>query len=667
MTASQRFTVFCQSNAGFARQQIRTYLATQPGVRSLWLAKQSQPEQQIISQTQANQSLGQEADVLVFDASEMCRPDALGAALGTLRGGGVFFMLLPDDTQSLWLQRFIKLAAQFAADSPQACFWQTALAWPDLPAVSVSDQSFQLTAEQRIALEAIDKVLHGHRRRPLLITADRGRGKSALLGIAAAQCIEQGKSRVLVTAPSKSAVATLFEHAQRHLGNDELHTGLLSKIRFVPPDVLLQSLPSADILLVDEAAALPQPVLQQLLRHYSRMVFASTLHGYEGSGLGFKYQFAKLLDQQTPGWQAITLNEPVRWPAADPLEQFSYQALLLNAVLTTAAQPINKPGKQQLTTLTALQLLEDETLLREVFALLVAAHYRTRPSDLQALLDDHNRSVWLLRDQQQLVAVCWLNQEGPLEPELAKAVHQGQRRLHGELLPQSLLTHAGDLQAANLNYQRIIRIAVRPEYQQQGLGSGLLEKLMLQLPPQTDLLGCSFAMQTGLLDFWLKNGFLPVRLGLHEDTVSAGRAVVMLKACSDNGAAQITALQQRLAQQWPLLLTRYYADLPADLVITISHCLPATAPVLTEDDQLDIDSFINGQRALAFSFVPLQHWLWQQFYSDKFAHCTAAQQALLVQVFFQQQPLSVICQQHQLKGQKVLLTALRQALRLLTD
>ncbi len=175
MLRNQRFTVFCQGNSAFARQQIKAYLATQSTVKCLWLAKQSDPAQQIISQTQANQFLGQEADVLVFDASEICRPDALGAVLGTLRGAGLFFMLLPDNTDSLWLQRFIRLAKAFAQQSAQAVFWQPANLWPDLPAITLSKKTFELTKEQHTALQAIDKVLHGHRRRPLLITADRGR------------------------------------------------------------------------------------------------------------------------------------------------------------------------------------------------------------------------------------------------------------------------------------------------------------------------------------------------------------------------------------------------------------------------------------------------------------------------------------------------------------
>ncbi|MEX1201169.1 MAG: GNAT family N-acetyltransferase [Methylophaga sp.] len=670
MSAGHRFSVFCRGDAEFVRQQIRVGLQSNPRLASLWLAASAVTEQAIIAQSQANQYLGQQTDVLVFDASEVCRPDALAAALGTLRGGGLFFMLLPANTDNFWLQRFISLAEDFARDGKHAIFWQSTQPWPKISWPPPQPQTdFALTDDQQTALPAILKVALGHRRRPLLITADRGRGKSTLLGLAAANLVSQGKTQILLTAPSKAAANGVLASFQRQLAAQNSQSDAVTgALRFVAPDELLDTLPAADLLLVDEAAALPQAMLKKLLKCYPRIVFASTLHGYEGSGLGFKYQFSKLLDQQAPGWQQISLSAPVRWTAEDPLEQFSYQALLMAAELPDITQIPSTVETPQFMQIMAADLAKDELLLTEVFALLVNAHYRTRPSDLQALLDDKNRTVWLLQEQQRLVGVCWLNQEGPLDVELAEAVHQGKRRLKSDLLPQTLLTHAGDLQAAELTYQRIIRIAVRPDYQRQGLGSDLLTKLLPQLPKASDVLGCSFALQLDLFRFWQNNGFVPVRLGLHEDTVSAGRAVVMLRACTDQGHRQILALQQRLAEQWPLLLPRYFADLPAEAVFAISCSLPLTAPELSAGDQADIDSFVTGQRVLEFSFVPLLKLVWQQLPKAAFTHCDQAQQALLIQVFLQQQPLNDICRQHLLSGHKALLAALREAFgQLLSD
>ncbi|MDT8311730.1 MAG: tRNA(Met) cytidine acetyltransferase TmcA domain-containing protein, partial [Methylophaga sp.] len=209
MSAMQRLTVFCQSDSALARQHIRNGLRLNATLKVLWLAATADPSQSIISQAQANQYLGQEKDVLVFDASEFCRPDALAAALGTLRGGGLFFMLLPENTDSLWLRRFICLAENFAKQTASAIFWQSGSDWPSIDWPTRPKYSgFSLTDDQQNALLAIQKVALGHRRRPLLITADRGRGKSTVLGMAAADLVSHGKTQILITAPSTLAVSS---------------------------------------------------------------------------------------------------------------------------------------------------------------------------------------------------------------------------------------------------------------------------------------------------------------------------------------------------------------------------------------------------------------------------------------------------------------------------
>ena len=117
--------------------------------------------------------------------------------------------------------------------------------------------------------------------------------------MAASQLIGQGK-QVLLTAPSRATVESVFKHAK-------------NPPAFFAPDDLLQTLPEGDVLLVDEAAAIPVPLLLQMLEHYPRCVFSTTLHGYEGSGRGFALRFQKQLDVRAPGWHAIRLHQPIRW------------------------------------------------------------------------------------------------------------------------------------------------------------------------------------------------------------------------------------------------------------------------------------------------------------------------------------------------------------------
>ena len=62
-------------------------------------------------------------------------------------------------------------------------------------------------------------------------------------------------------------------------------------ISFIAPDELLRNPQELDLLFIDEAAAIPAPMLLKLLHQYRKIVFASTEQGYEGSGKGFSLQF----------------------------------------------------------------------------------------------------------------------------------------------------------------------------------------------------------------------------------------------------------------------------------------------------------------------------------------------------------------------------------------
>src|SRR5690606_33136014 len=136
-------------------------------------------------------------------------------------------------------------------------------------------------------------------------------------------------------------------------------------------------------------------MLQRLLQQYSRIVFSTTLHGYEGSGRGFKLQFQQLLDHYTPGWYHTHLIQPVRWNSGDLLEQFSFELCLLDAEPVADALIMDATiAALQIQPVSAEQLVQDESLLQQCFGLMVAAHYRTRPSDLQMLLDRDD--MWVL-------------------------------------------------------------------------------------------------------------------------------------------------------------------------------------------------------------------------------------------------------------------------------
>ncbi|WP_319783524.1 tRNA(Met) cytidine acetyltransferase TmcA [Oceanisphaera sp. IT1-181] len=508
--------------------------------------------------------LGQAYGALVVNAFSGLHPDALAAVAGTLMAGGVLILLCPPladwpqyadpdlvryvaepehagDLQSRFLRRFIQVLQQ----DTQVLHWPQGAAFPALPLIDEtppwqpdSDRQGCLNAQQRHALAVL---LHSARRRiPVILTADRGRGKSSLLGLAAGRLLKAGL-RVLLTAPSPHAVSQVLAHCAQPLV-------------FMAPDALLAERPTADILLIDEAAAIPVTLLLRLARQYC-CVFASTEHGYEGTGLGFQLKFQPQLLRVQPRTQKVQLRTPARWSSTDPLEPLLFRLLALNAVAVTP----DRHGQLTIRGVTQDQLLDDDMLLSQLFGLLTLAHYQTSPSDLRQLLDAPGLHLAVMFRQSTPVAVALLVTEGqththPLTSALSLAIWRGQRRPRGHLLPQSLAFHGGLSEACQFRYHRVMRIVVHPDCQHAGLGSQLLSWLQQQTQPTAlspsakpaltgDFIGTSFGASPELINFWQANGFSAVRLGQSRDAVSGLQAVMMLWPSSAAAKLQLPLWQ----------------------------------------------------------------------------------------------------------------------------
>lgn len=149
------------------------------------------------------------------------------------------------------------------------------------------------------------------------MTAARGRGKSAAMGLSISAAIAFGYVNVYVTSPHPENLITLFEFIlkgfdaleyQEHTDytiirstNPEFKKAIVrinitrnnrQTIQYITPtDTHL--LNAADLLVIDEAAAIPLPLVKKMLGPY--LVFmASTVNGYEGTGRSLSL---KLLNQ----------------------------------------------------------------------------------------------------------------------------------------------------------------------------------------------------------------------------------------------------------------------------------------------------------------------------------------------------------------------------------
>ncbi|MCD8547647.1 MAG: GNAT family N-acetyltransferase, partial [Aeromonadaceae bacterium] len=482
------------------------------------------------------------------------------------------------------------------------------------------------------------------------------------VGLAAASLLERPGYRIVLCAPSRNAAEQVCVHLRRRLPNAREQAERIelasSQLTFYSPDAVLELAPPADLLLIDEAAAIPTPLLQDLLRHYSRVVFATTLHGYEGSGQGFALRMQPYLDRHYPGWRRCHLDQPVRWHTDDPLEPLLNRLLLLGH-----SEPDPVPSAEPIVwqRLSQAELAQDEALLRQVFGLLIQAHYQTTPSDLRTLLDSPDLTIHGLRQGTQWLGVALLCDEGPIPPGLAEAIRRGERRPRGQLLPQTLLAHAGITEAATFRFARIMRIAIHPGCQRQGLGQRLLAALTAYCQGQKyDLIGAAFAATPELLHFWQQQGWQAVRLGLSRDAASGNHSAIMLHPLSDAAHQALPDWCQRFQQQLPDWLGGPLRDLSPALVLALLDPHHGAGSLQPWEWQ-DVIDCAHGHRSLDHALPSLSRWLdcrrqdWQRLPHQE--------QLLLLGRFWQYQSWSALARRCQLSGQKALQQAIRSSLR----
>ncbi len=634
--SGHRRLLVCAGDADWCQAQVVEMVQALAGESVLLIGEDfsglTASDAEVVAAKKCLSRLGREHQNIIFSAHAGFDVDAFGAISGTLCAGGLMVLLTPEMDQWPYFHdpehrrmlvypqqfedvsgRYLKRLSQIIEASDQLSLLTQAgvvrIEEPknnrDKKTPGEKDEAVIAPCKSRSqmkAVQGIHKVLRGHRRRPLVLTADRGRGKSASLGIAAAQLLLEGVEQITITAPSRSTADVFFQHAVKVLGEE--NEALLNRLQFIAPDDLVQTLPATQLLLVDEAAAIPTPLLEKMLTHYSRIVYATTIHGYEGTGRGFAIRFRNVLDSKTPQWHELRMEEPVRWQPEDPLESFVFKALLLNAVPAVIDQPESiRPEKCTFRQISSEELLLNEDLLSQLFGLLVLAHYQTRPFDLRHLLDGGNIEVYGLFDgQHRLVAIVLAAREGDIESFLADDIWMGRRRVRGHLLPQSLSNHLGLPDAIYLKGLRVIRIAVHPDCQRIGLGRMLLDKLQQDAThKKIDYLGTLFGATDDLLKFWGDSSYVPVRVGLTRDAASGTHSAMMLKPLSCSAKRLIHKAHEKCLAQLQWLLMDELKGLDVEVVAAILSMMEPIMRAsenyaLSCDNQRELTSFTEGQR-----------------------------------------------------------------------
>ncbi|KAI9286623.1 GNAT acetyltransferase 2-domain-containing protein [Umbelopsis sp. AD052] len=410
--------------------------------------------------------------------------------------------------------------------------------------------------QAKALLTFIEAISEKSLRSTVTLTASRGRGKSAALGIAISAAVAYGYSNIFVTSPSPENLKTLFEfifkgfdalNYEEHLDYDivqstnpafnkaivrvNIFRQHRQTIQYIQPQDA-HVLGQAELVVIDEAAAIPLPLVKKLLGPY--LVFmASTINGYEGTGRSLSLKLIQQLREQSRGFigraegplkdasgedivvgrdlkskkdsatsdingaavggrslREIKLEEPIRYGINDPIEKWLNKLLCLDATIVSKnIQGCPHPSECELFYVNRDTLFSyhpvSETFLQRMMALYVASHYKNSPNDLQLMSDApaHHLFVLLppiregdsgLPDPLVVIQVC-------LEGEISKqsvinSLSRGQRA-GGDLIPWLVSQQFQDDDFATLSGARVVRIATHPDYAKMGYGHRALEQL----------------------------------------------------------------------------------------------------------------------------------------------------------------------------------------------
>ena len=579
-----------------------------------------------IEPKRADALLGRTRTGVVLDCHDECRPNAIGRTAGTVDGGGLLVLLTPpldvwpdrrdgfDATLAVPPHEIDEVAGNFRTRLVETLRAHREIAVLDVDSRTVEcdglthpsarrtrpapdappDHVFPraaydacLTADQVDALRAFERLDEpGH---ALVVEADRGRGKSSAAGLAAGALAAAGHA-VLVTAPDYQNASEVFARARELLDGRSvlaevdradaprrLDAAGGGCVRFAEPTAAVEAASEADLVVVDEAAALPVERLSRLLDAPS-VAFVTTVHGYEGAGRGFSVRFRARLAESDFEVRDQRLDEPIRYAAGDPVEVWAFRALLLDARPPVAPLVANAtPDTVEHAKLSSADLLADEHRLREVFGLLVAAHYRTEPNDLARLLDAPNVSVHALFHRGHVVSVALLAREGGLSAKHRRKVYDG-GRIRGHLLPDVLTSQLRDERAGTQTGQRVLRIATHHAARSRGLGSRLLDEV--RDTTDTDWLGVGYGATPALVRFWHRNGFGTVYLATTRNERSGEHSVLMLAPLTDAGRDLHERHAWWFTERIGGLLTDALADLDPDVV---RAALAASAVTVASD------------------------------------------------------------------------------------
>ncbi|CAF4951856.1 unnamed protein product [Pieris macdunnoughi] len=523
------------------------------------------------------------------------------------------------------------------------------------------------TYDQATALVAlIDTLADKQSRPPHCLTASRGRGKSACLGLAVAAAVSLGYVNIYVTSPHPENLITLFEFVlkgldaclyQEHIDynivrstNPDFKKAIVrvnvarnsrQTIQYITPDDH-SLLSAADLVLVDEAAAIPLEHVAAAATKAPLALLSSTVSGYEGTGRALSLKLFAQLQNEHNAPPPIKLEEPIRYRAGDSIERWLNSVLCLEAPPPTPGAGAPPPAACELLRVNRDALFcyhkAAEAFLHRLVAIYVSSHYKNSPNDLQLLADAPAHCLFVLlaptppkaTSMPEVLCVIQLCLEGNLSDRSVKDSLGRGRKAAGDLIPWNICEQFGDKDFPKLSGARIVRIATHPSYQRMGYGKRALQQLAAYYsgdipcldeaasdgddeqnaqneslhtetivprakPPtllrrltevkaeHLDYLGTSFGLTENLLKFWKSQKYVPVYLSQKSNELTGEHSCIMLRSMGDT--SWLAAYSVDFKKRFSRLLGRSFRKLPAALALStlLNDSVKIEKPLATKE------------------------------------------------------------------------------------
>ena len=358
------------------------------------------------------------------------------------------------------------------------------------------------------------------------------------MGLAISSAIVYGFSNIFVTAPSPENLKTFFEfivkgllalNYREHLdfqvqeSSDPEFKNMIIRviifrdhkqsISYVKPNDY-SIINSAEIVCIDEAAAIPLHVVRRLIAPCLNFL-ASTVQGYEGTGRSLSLKLIKQLREQTfssgdnnsksnfiftldnqsisnsRNLKEIKLEKAIRYADNDPIELWLNNLLCLDATdVERIFDGFPHPKDCDLYLVNRDTLFSynkgSELFLKKIMSLFVSSHYKNSPNDLQLLSDAPAHSIFVLTktiDKEsskgipEIYAAIQICEEGGIGKDIVMNNSKRGYKPSGDLIPWTVAENYQDNEFPNMIGIRIVRISTHPDALRMGYGSRALQIL----------------------------------------------------------------------------------------------------------------------------------------------------------------------------------------------